>query len=273
MLKLNQSNYFSPRAMAEYVSCSQLKDFIGTPFKQGCEQRAMANLRGEFQNEVTKALLLGTYVDTMLTGSEEEIVELLNNPDLISSRGTTKGQLKAEFMRGNTMVESCKSDPIFMKYINGEHQVIMSGEIEGVPVKIKVDSLLPGKAIVDLKTCESITKRYYSEVEGKYISFIKYHNYVMQGAIYQEIVRQNTGEKLPFFLACVSSENVPDKAIIWIDDDSLAEELERIKPYIVNVNAIKKGELEPTCCGKCDYCKSVKKIEKAVNWLELDGEF
>ena len=38
-----------------------------------------------------------------------------------------------------------------MEYMSGEKQVIMTGEIEGVPVKIKIDSYHPNKMIVDLK--------------------------------------------------------------------------------------------------------------------------
>ena len=43
------------------------------------------------------------------------------------------------------------------------------------------------------------------------VPFYKYWGYDIQAAIYKEIYEQNTLEKLPFELACVSKEEEPDK--------------------------------------------------------------
>jgi hypothetical protein len=126
--------------------------------------------------------------------------------------------------------------------------------------------------VCDLKTCSSITGTEYNPVSGKRETFIEYYDYLLQGAIYQEIVRQNTGKKLPFFLACISKEKVPDHEVIWLDDESLAERLEEVQPYIIHVGMLKNGEVEPTACGCCEYCRSRKKITKAINWREIGGK-
>lgn len=80
----------------------------------------------------------------------------------------------------------------------------MTGELFGAKWKIKMDSYIPGVAIVDLKVMASITDLKWVKDIG-YLDFVRYWGYDIQGAVYQEIVRQNTGEKLPF-LHCRSNE-------------------------------------------------------------------
>lgn len=269
-LKLNNDNYFSVESNKAFCSVSQLKNFIGTPFMPGCEKRALAEINGEYEREKTTALLVGSYVDVALTGGKEELDKFIaGNPQIISSKGATKGQLKTEYKQADLMIDRVKRDKFFMKTLEGEYQVIMTGDIFGVPFKIKVDNLTD-KAIVDLKTCESLTKIYYAE--GRRMNFIEYHNYILQGAIYQEIVRQNTGKTLPFFLSCVSKEKVPDLGVFQIDNETLAECLESLEDDIKYVQMLKNGEVEPRECGCCDYCKEHKIITKPINWLDLGDE-
>lgn len=47
-----------------------------------------------------------------------------------------------------------------MQFMSGEKQVIMTAEMFGAKWKIKIDSYHPGRCIVDLKTCQSITKTF-----------------------------------------------------------------------------------------------------------------
>ena len=269
-MKLTNENYYSVEANKHYMSVSQLKNFIGTPFLKGCEKRALAEINGEYEREKTTSLLVGSYVDAALTGGAEELEKfILENPQIISSKGATKGQLKTDYKQADLMIDRVKRDKFFMRTLEGQHQVIMTGEIFGVPFKIKIDNLAD-KAIVDLKTCESLTKIYYAE--GRRMNFIEYHNYILQGAIYQEIVRQNTGKTLPFFLSCVSKEKVPDLGVFQIDNETLAECLASLEDDIKYVQMIKNGEVEPRECGCCDYCKEHKIITKPINWLDLGDE-
>ena len=105
-----------------------------------------------------------------------------------------------------------------MKFMSGEKQVIMTGELFGTKWKIKMDSYIPGIAIVDLKVMASITKLEWVRDIG-YLDFVRYWGYDIQGAIYQEIVRQNTGKKLPFYIAGATKESEPDIRIIHITDN------------------------------------------------------
>ena len=198
---------------------------------------------------------------------EKQDAFIAKHPEMFKKNG----ELYADFTIADAMVKTAKDDDVFMKALKGKKQQIFKGEIFGVPFKIKVDVLGETK-ITDLKTCASITETQYNPVRGQRETFAEFYDYDLQGAIYQEIVRQNTGKKLPFFLACISKEKVPDHEIIWIDDESLEERLQAEKANIIHVGMLKAGEVEPMSCGCCDYCRSKKKITKAINWREIGGD-
>lgn len=271
---LNDDNYYSPESNWKYCSKSQWSNFYGL---NGCEARAMAELRGEYVRETPPAFLLGSLVDTLITEPEKEQEFLNAHPEMISSRGATKGQLKAEFQKAHQMVDRIKEQPKMLEYLNGEHQKIFTGNLFGLDFKIKIDSYLENKAIVDLKTTESIRKPVYHPTKGK-CTFVECYGYLEQGAIYQEIVFQNTGKRLPFVLACVSKETNTDVELIWIDNQTLHETLYGnefgggIADQVNQIRMLKKGEVSATECGHCDYCLSRKKIKKPIHYLELLGE-
>ena len=197
-MNITESNYFSKEVANKYLDVSTFKDFVGIPAKQGCEKRAIATLKGEYEEEKSQALIMGSLVDEMLLGTNDSLEKFMaENPQLYSSRGATKGLLKSEYQRANQMVDRAKQDEKFMRYLDGEHQKIMTGTIFGVDWRIKIDNYIENKAIVDLKTCESIRKSYYSSETGR-TNLIVYFDYILQAAINQEIVFQNTGKRIPF---------------------------------------------------------------------------
>ena len=267
-MKLTADTYFSLDAAKAYCSVSQLKRFIGSAGKFGCEAQALAEINGEIKPpETSKAMLLGSYVDCLLLEPKKKDEFEKNHPELFKKNG----DLYSDFEVAPEMVKTAQADKTFMKALAGKKQQILTGEIFGVPFKIKVD-VLGDKKITDLKTCASITETQYNPVRGQRETFAEYYDYDLQGAIYQEIVRQNTGKKLPFFLACISKEKVPDHEIIWIDDESLEERLFNEQANIIHVGLLKNGEVEPTACGCCDYCRGRKKVSKAINWREIGGK-
>ena len=69
MKQLTKSNYYGKNANMQFLSVSQYKDFIGTIGKQGCEYKALAKLNGDYIQEPSKELLLGSYVDSAWDGS------------------------------------------------------------------------------------------------------------------------------------------------------------------------------------------------------------
>lgn len=260
MEKLTNENYFSPEMNMEYMSVSQWKDFAE------CEKHALAKLKGEYVEEKSKALLVGSYVDAYFSGEMETFKQ--ENPQIFKKDGT----LLKDFETANDIIKAIEDDPMMMKYLGGKKQVVMTGVINGVKVKIKVDSLLP-YAIVDQKIMSSIKEliwKYDSETKrNKQYDFIKAFGYDIQGCVYQEIVRQNTGNKLPFILAPTTKEEEPDKALIQLDQDLLDNRLEYVKSKIQRYDLIKKGIVEPTGCGKCPTCRKEHKVSEVVLYSDF----
>jgi len=260
---LTNENYFSPENNWKYCGSSQYKDFFGSMGHHGCEAMAMAKLRGEWATEKTDALLIGSYVDAHFEGTLD--LFRAQNPEIF----TQKGELKAGFRKAEEIIQVLEADELFMQYMSGEKQVIFTGEIEEVPFKIKIDSYLMGKALVDGKVMASIRKFEWVKDFGK-ANFVEYWGYDIQAAIYQEIERQNNGEPLPFFIAAASKEKVTDKEVIWLPDQMLSDRLIEIKSNMPRLMALKSGEAEPERCENCDYCTSTKKLTAPINIYDLE---
>lgn len=257
-MNLTESNYYSDEANQAYCSASQYKDFIGYPTRNGCEERALATIRGEYKEETTKALLMGSILDALWENDDPEYI-LERFPDCVSSRGATKGQLKSEYQQVFDMYQRTLREPKFCAYMAGEKQKIMTGEIEGLPFKIKIDSFIDGKAITDLKTTQTLdrTFRYYIPDSGEKLPFYIAYGYDIQLAIYREIVRQNTGDTLRCYLACVDKKPHPICDIIELPQKMLDDALQKIKTKCESIIMLKGGEAEPIPCrhSDCDWCR------------------
>lgn len=262
---LTSENYFSKEADREYLSVSQYKNFMGSLGKVACEAEAMALLRGDWEKEKTTALMVGSYVDAHFEGSLD--LFRAQNPEIF----TKQGSLKADYKKAEEVISRIERDEVFMKYMSGEKQVIMTAEMFGAKWKIKIDSYLEDKAIVDLKVMRELHKAEYTKDYG-YMDFIQYWGYDIQGAVYQEVVYRNTGKRLPFYIAAASKEKEPDIELIWISDDHLQEKLIEVEHNTPKILALKSGEVEPIRCGTCDYCKYTKVLTKPIHFSQLIGE-
>lgn len=256
-MKLTDDNYFSQEASMEYFGASQFKSFLK------CEAEALAELRGEIERPASKALMIGSYVDAHFAGEMEQFTE--NHPEIFNSR---TGELKADYRQADKLIARAEKDEMFMEYMSGDKQVIMTGEIHGHPFKIKVDSLHDDK-IVDLK-CMRDMKPIFKDGERK--TFIDAWQYDIQGYIYQQVVAQNVGTELPFYLAVVTKEEHPDLAIIEIPQWRLNSVDAIIDHYIDHFAAVKEGKEKPVRCGRCGYCRDTKKLTKVTTYEELMEE-
>ena len=252
---LNEGNYFSVEKNLKYIGASQFKSFLA------CEDMALAEIQGKFEREKTTALLVGSYVDAHFEGTLD--IFKAKNPEIF----TQKGELKSQYQQADYIINRIERDELFMKFMSGQKQVIMVGEIEDVPVKIKVDSLHPNM-IVDGKVMKDFESVWVAD-KGK-LHFIEAWGYDIQGAIYQEIVRQNTGELLPFYIAAATKEKEPDIGLFSIPQTQLDYCMDAIiKPNIVRFDAIKKGIIEPERCGWCDWCKRTKVLTEIIDYTEV----
>lgn len=280
-MKVTSENYFSRESAEEYLSVSQYKEFAGCIGREGCEAKAIAKLQGEWEDEKTTALMVGSYIDAHFEGTLD--LFKAQNPDLFMKNGG----LKSDYRKAEEIINRIERDPLFMRFMSGQKQVIMTGELYGAKWKIKMDSYLPGKAIVDLKVMRAISGKdatFYVKDCGSYVNFVENWGYDIQGAIYREIEYQNrlavctTDEekaavkKLPFFLAAASKEPEPDIEVIYIPDDILDERLTDIEKNVPKILALKAGEYKPLRCGHCDYCRHTKVLSKPIHYSELLGE-
>ena len=250
---LTAENYHSPEANNQYMSASQFKNFIE------CEEMALALLRGDYEREATSALLVGSYVDAYFSG--ELPLFQAHHPEIF----TRAGELKAEYRQADYIIARIVRDARFMAALNGPKQVIMTGEIECVPVKIKVDCLLPDRT-VDLKIMRDLDDVWIPD-EGR-VPFWQAWRYDIQGAIYREVRRQKDGGAAkPFGLAVATKEKPePDIALLEFDDHTLDVALDEIRANIGYFQGVKSGVIAPTRCEKCAYCRSTKVL---IGWAPI----
>jgi len=259
---LTAENYYSQEANLRYMSVHQYLDFVGHMGVEGCEKRAMASLEGKYKKEKTEAMMVGSYVDSYFEGTLIEFER--ENPEIF----TNQGDLKAPYRRATKMINRARKDKKFMMYMSGEKQVIMTGYLFGCDWKIKMDSYLPGEAIVDLKTATDLHKAWRVKDYG-YVSVPEYWGYTIQMAVYQKIVEINTGKKLPCILAFITKEESPELKLCYIDQVTLDHSLNEVEMNMPSVLMVKNGEAEPIPCGKCDYCKATEPIDKVINIADL----
>lgn len=272
-MEVTQDNYYSNEVNKEYMSFHTWLSFHGCDGVVACEARAVAELNGDYEeNEENQAFLIGSYVDAWFEGTLEQFK--LEHPEMFVTRGENKGQLKATYKVAEKMIERCQKDKLFMAYMSGEKQRIFTTEMLGCKWKCKLDSYIPGKCIVDLKTTREMHKQFYVPDIG-HVDFISYYGYVYQLAIYQEIVRLNTGEKLPCFIAAVSKSEHPEIKVIHIDDVSLYDALAEVKRSCENTSLLDvwRGEIEPIRCESpgCHYCIDTEILKDVINYKDLIG--
>ena len=242
-MAVTRANYFSQNNNRKYCGSSQFKSFLK------CPAMAMAELRGEWSEEDSIALLVGSYVDSYFEGTLDAFKA--EHPEILKKDGT----LKAEYIKADEIIKRVCRDELFMKYMSGRKQVIKTGTIEGVPFKIKIDSYHKGKAIVDLKVIKDF-EPIWNDDRGIKQDFIQYWGYDFQAAIYQAI----EGQKLPFYLCVATKEKHTDFEIIQIPQTWIDSAMAIIKNEIGIIDAYKRGELEAPRCGRCAYCRETKKL-------------
>lgn len=267
-MKLDKSNYFSLEADRYYMSVSQFKGFLTS--YGGCEARSMAQLDGEYERPGKDAFMEGHFVHAWNEGALEEFKE--DNPELYSSRGSTKGQLKCNYRHCYKMIEVLENDPLVMKALAGEKEVIMTTELFGIPWKIMIDSYQPENGIfADLKALSAIDDKWWNKEAQIYENFIDHYGYSVQMAVYAEVEKRvaNRKEWLLPHMVVVTKQDPPDHEIIYFDYDLIEQKLRFVQNHIDRVIKVKTGQEKPIRCEKCDYCRSTKRIKRIKHYAEL----
>ncbi len=249
---VNRFNYFSKNNNLKYCGSSQFKSFLK------CPAMAMAELNGEWEREESTALLVGSYVDAYFEGTLDAFK--MEHPEIFKKDGT----LKSEYARAEEIIARVSKDELFMRYMSGAKQVVKTGEICGVPFKIKMDSYHKGKAIVDLKIIRDF-EPLWSDENCAREDFIHYWGHDYQAAIYQAV----EGNKLPFYICAATKEANTDFAVIQIPQDWIDSAMSVIEYQIGTIDAYKRGEIEAPRCEKCAYCRQTKKLTRVISADEL----
>ena len=118
---------------------------------------------------------------------------------------------------------------------------------------------------------KSLREVHYTKDYGM-MDFVRYWGYDIQAAVYQEVVRICTGEKLPFYIAAASKEKETDIEIIQVPQTIMDECLRSIENNIPKIVMLKNGEIDPIRCEMCDYCKHTKILTRPILPDELIGE-
>lgn len=257
-MQLNEENYYSREANEAYMSASFVKGM------RRCEAATMAELNGEWKRQESTALLQGQFVDECLTGDYGSWV--LKHPE-ISKRD---GNLKAEFMKCQEMVARAQRDRVFMSTMEGEHQVIRTGTIDGIPFKAKYDVYKRDdpdmkEVIVDLKTVKDFSP-VYMPGQGK-VTFADAWDWPLQMAIYQQL---SETKRATCLLSVISKEDPPDVNVVWIPQERLDAEMEILRRQLPRMEAVKAGIVEPNRCGKCAYCRSTHMITNIASLEDFE---
>ena len=282
-MKLNSKNYYSQKANLEYFSVSQFKAF------KRCEAAAMAEIGDEYTPPYSRALLLGAFVDEMLTGTPasqmkfiaqnyseifQKSSKLLLVLDKLGNARERRDFLEgyenifhpsnkpyADILQALETVARVRSQPLMMKYLGGGHQRIMTGEIAGCPVKGKFDSYKPGEFIADLKYLKDFRS------PNMFENAISFYGYDMQLAVYRELVRQNTGEELPCFLVIATKQEPADLAVVEVSSFDLDRALDAFKNQLPHFRAVKSGAIPAERCEShdCPYCRGTKVLTEPID--------
>lgn len=264
LLHLNRENYYTNESSWDYMSVSQYKRF------EGCEAAALAELKGEWNQDMDKKpLLVGNFVHSYFESEIEHAKFIEENKSKMISKRTPFNLLK-EYQVAEQMIKRVEKEPLFNYLWQGESEHILTGELFGVQWKGRIDKLNVEKGyFVDLKTTMQLGKRFFSKKYGGYVSFIEEYGYILQMAVYEKLLEKKFGKPFSGYIYAVTKETPSDIAAIKMEKHKIDFELNRLEQNIKRVNGIKNGEIKPENCGSCDYCREHKELDSFITPSEL----
>lgn len=239
-----------------------------------CEAAELSLLKGDYEPSNKDALLVGNFVHSFFECAEAHQKFIDEHPEIISTRGATKGKLKASFKIGQQMIDRLCDEELFVNLDETcEHEVILTGQLFGYDWKGKVDALNVEQGFfMDYKTVDDIHKRSWSDKYYGMVDFIRARDYLPQMWVYSQLLEQKYGKPFTCFIWAVSKQTPSDVQLIspssiWLDPEELW-----IKEHIDRVEQVLTGEVEPKACGHCEYCRGHKAITSAIDVGEILAE-
>lgn len=281
---LTRDNYYTPEADWAYMSCSQYDSFME------CEAKAMAKLQGRWEEGEKEAFLVGNYFHTHFEGTEaheqfcrENFSKIFKTKIIKGKKGEPDQEVitgrYAAFEQADRMIETAMKDPFIHSLVEleGENEKIFTGELFGIPWRIRVDKYVPaGRLVIDYKTVANINELKWSEAYHEKVSFIDAYGYMRRAAVYSEIEKQNAGSsKDPMFIIiAISKQDPPDKEVLSLNSRQRYDyELEVVAKNLQRIQEAKEGRRRPKRCGCCDYCRATKKLYEIKHFTSLMPDF
>ena len=173
-IKLDRDNYYTPEADIRYMSCSQYQAWLE------CEAAETARLEGRYSEEPTEAFIVGNYLHTYFESPEAHRAFCTLHADKIYKTKPIKGETVltgkyAAYEKADEMINALESYPAAKAFIGkpGENEVIFTGELFGMPWRIRVDKYIPSmNALIDYKTCADLWKTEYDPDYGARVPFL-----------------------------------------------------------------------------------------------------
>lgn len=258
---LTSTNYYGRDSDMQYMSVSQFKKWVE------CEAESMAYLKGEIERQPNKAMLVGSYIHAAFESDDAFNQFIEENKSAILKKN---GGKYADFEKADLIIDSLKKDKFAMFAMTGKKEQIYTANLFGTDWKIKVDNVNPQLGFFsDLKTTTDLHKRFWSNKYSGWVSFVEKWDYVLQMAVYRKVIEESTGLTLTPYIVAVTKEDIPNKAVIHFDESRFQFEYEYVELTLERIVQVKNGDVEPIGCGKCDYCKSKKKLNGTIEVGEL----
>lgn len=253
-MQLNESNYYSPEADAEYMSVSQYKRWLACPAAAKAQY-----VNCTYQPEQTDALLHGQYFHGLFDGTAESV--LREHSELCTAKGLKTAPVK----QLDEMFERVKRDEFFMSSLDGEHEQIFTAEFAGIQWKMKADIVNFDKLFfTDIKTVRDFSP-VWNENDRRKVEWWQAYKYDIQLAVYQKIIELSTGYKLDAYIAAVTKEKVTDYEVYDFNspdmDTHFAGLVNAVKISMESIMTMKVKDIDLRRCEQCDYCRQTKMLD------------
>jgi len=177
-MQLTPDNYYDVETDWQYLSPTVFKRYLA------CEAEAFAEMNDDWNpDKDLTPLLVGNYLHSYFE-SEESHKKFIGDhiDELLAKSGKNKGSLKKNYLVADQMIETLSNDPKFQELYVGDKEAIVTGTIDGIPWKGKVDCLnLERGYFVDLKTTQDNVKTLYkvrTEIRAALRSLLKVMDFV-----------------------------------------------------------------------------------------------
>ncbi len=252
---LTQKNYHSPGARKRWFSSSDVKQ------ASRCESEWDAVRKGRIKRcEDKPAFLFGHLFEQAVTSPGVDTLHYINaHPELLASRGTNKGALRAEFLPAMECAAAVRRSPYLRGILRrSRKQMILTGTIDGLPMRAMMDLVDKDGSIYDLKTARDF-RPIWDDARGEYTDWWAYWRYPMQMWVYRELARQN-GIEVPQVGLIAASKADQDVAAIRFGKETMAAAEADVHYTLERMKVIIEGREEPLACGVCPWCISRKRI-------------